>query len=113
MDDVTIKKAVVEIKVVRVGNKQMTKAVYKQIRSEYIFDADGNVKGEALGYIRGQGFPIVILWVNEGELRRTCIDQYSLDHLIEGGEINNSTSLIRLEALNELLITLEQLYIAV
>jgi hypothetical protein len=113
MEEVSIKKAVVEIKVVRVGNKQMTKAVYNQIKKESIFDLEGNPKGEALGYIRGQGFRLSILWVGDGELRRFDMSDLVIDRLYEKGKIQYTTSLLTLDALSELVANLEQLFIAV
>lgn len=61
----------IEIKVISVGGKKMTKAVFNQIQEEIPFDKAYNFTGDnCLGYVV-IGPNKYILWTIDGELRKT------------------------------------------
>lgn len=75
MEDLKIKTVSVEIKVITVGGKKMTKAVYNQIQEEMITLYDIEIsKCSILGYVNEPNGCKWLLWVNIGELRKMRID---------------------------------------
>jgi hypothetical protein len=77
-DDVAIETCSVELRVVRVGKKQMTLSVFRQIREEDCFDDEFRVVGRPWGIVNyckchsGHGEHHHVLWEQDGELRK-CI----------------------------------------
>lgn len=78
--DVAIKQAVVEIKVLKIGNKQVTQAVFKQLLEEHIIDPDtGKLQGDAWGRVNYHAncehLPrehVHVVWQKGDELRRAA-----------------------------------------
>lgn len=74
MENLQIQTVKVEIKVILVGGKKMTKAVFNQIQEERIYPEDlENEDNIILGYVKYTGYNGMIVWVSNGELRKMCM----------------------------------------
>ena len=51
VDDVRVSTVTVEIQVIRIGTKQMTLAVFRQLPSKNIFGIDGNLRAAPWGWV--------------------------------------------------------------
>ena len=76
-NDVTIKQEVVEVKVLKIGKRQVTQAVFKQLLKEPIIDPNtGELLGEAWGSVNYHpdctlsGKHVHVVWRKGNELRR-------------------------------------------
>lgn len=68
----------VTIREVRLGNKRLTKTVFNQVESESCFNKDMDFVGDTIiGYIRDKDDK-VLLWVNDGKLRKSRLTPYYL-----------------------------------
>ena len=87
-ETVTIQTATVEIKSLTLNNKQMTQAVFRQLKEEPLIDEKtGELLGQPWGtvnYFWGACSPnhLHIVWQKESELRRACVyQQWRLEEL--------------------------------
>jgi hypothetical protein len=93
--DIVITTATVDIQVIRIGTKQMTLAVFRQLPRKDIFDLSGNLLADPWGWVNydREGRPKPFLFSLEGILYRwdVNVEQYETDlkviarkELIEG-----------------------------
>ncbi len=80
----------VEIKMVRIGGKQMTLSVFKQAPARQIIDPGVGLRGEPWGLVNyfwdgcgyRRGYPhdhLHVLWVSDGVLCRSCVGRVYWD----------------------------------
>jgi hypothetical protein len=62
----------VEISMVTLDKRRMTKSIFKQIPVEGFFDFHGKIKGDLLGTVNYEIHDVDkhVLWIKDGELRR-------------------------------------------
>jgi hypothetical protein len=82
--ELLIKTQTVEIKLITVGGKKMTKSVFNQIQNELCFDSNFNFNGDSfLGYVVDCGKHLI--YIKNGELRKFDLSllirltQYDID----------------------------------
>ncbi len=81
--DLKIKTVGVQLNVVTVDGKKMTKSVFSQILYAPCFDKEGLFKGdEILGFVKQD--TRWLIWVKDGLLRKTELEKFSLnDHVMD------------------------------
>ena len=82
-----IKTATVEIRTLTVSGKQVTQAVFRQLREEMLIDYDGEFAGQPWGTVNyhpdkcGDKEHLHVVWQRAAELRRCRVLRTPWDHL--------------------------------
>jgi len=80
IDEVSVQERSVTIRVLTVGTKQVTQALYKQLVDDSVLDNMGNIKGNIWGWVNfhseycgSSGSHLHTIWDDGGVLKRCCL----------------------------------------
>ncbi len=87
--EATVKTLAIQVKVMKIGNRQVTLSVFRQLQYEQIIDAaTGQLRGVPWGRVNycpggcadGGGDHLHVVWQKGGELRRACVSEAAHQH---------------------------------
>ncbi len=127
VEDASLNTVAIEVKVLRIGKRQMTQAVFRQLPHADVIDEDGNLRGTPWGYVNyhtPQTCPdwhhLHVIWESGGRLWRDAVASDPSYYLLRrfAGTLYNppqptKTYEDNYRASYERLAALDQLFIAV
>jgi|SRR6266446_1523154 len=91
--DVNIMTATIEVKVMMLNNRQMTLAVFRQLRVEDLLDSDGKMKGTPWGIVNyhtddckllaSKHSHLHVIWQKGDELRHAIVSKANYPNLTQ------------------------------